>query len=725
MNRSTRRLMFSRWGAISIAMLSALGLLVGLPSDGPFTGVAGAQTTLPDPLPIYNGRLREGFVDLGWGPRTINEGAAKVDLGNWQGWVFGWPGVDLSAYSTLSLSVRLPKGERPLVQVRLGYDGDINFPAVPLGEAKADTAGWLRYDVKIAALNPKQRSFDRVLLQATRSLPVNTFVEFDKITLSGLSSQAAGAIVSGPTANSAKQIAAKSTEVTIDCSQNRRAISPLIYGNAFNALTETAQTSQFTMGATSRRWGGDWSTRFNWEQGNAWNPGFNWFWSNQSVVDKGNAWQTFFTNNASANMSSALTVPTLGWVAKDSTSYSFSVASLGPQKQTRPDNTDAGNGVSVGGKELKAPAPETTSVASTPASITKWIQAINSGGWSKKSKLDMVILDNEPDLWNTTHRDIHPAPSTYDELVIKSKLYAAAIRAADPNVKIAGPASWGWWGYFYSAADAAAGFPAKPDRRSKGDVPFLEYYLGEMAKEEQRTGKKLLDILDVHYYPAAAGIYDGNGGKTDQKTNEARIRSTRSLWDTSYRDESWVGAPVYLIPRMQEVIDRIKPGIGLSIGEYNFGGENHVSGAIAQAEALGRFGVGGVTAAYLWTHPKVNTQQYWGFRAFRNYDGRGSSFLPFSVKATSDRDLSAFASTDASSNQQVVVLVNKSATTPFTASVVAKQCGPASKVESWTYAGGSQGFSVAPAKVATTTTTNTAIAPVMVAPWSILVLRLT
>jgi Glycoside hydrolase family 44 len=718
MERRAFRSKLRRFLMIAVVVLAAISSLSGLP-----TSVAAGQTPLPDPLKIYEGKLRDGFVDLGWGPRTINQGPAKVDLGNWQGWIFGWPGVDLSNYTTLTLSVRLPKGERPLVQVRLGNDGDIKFPPSSLGDAKADAAGWSRYDVKVSTLNPSERAFDRVLLQANRSLPVNTFVEFDKISLTGLKSQGANGVLSGPTANSARPTAAKSTEVSIDCSQNRHPISPLIYGNAFNALTESTETSQFKMGATSRRWGGDWSTRFNWEQGNAWNPGFNWFWSNQSVVDKGNAWQTFFTNNAAANMSSTLTVPTLGWVAKDTTSYSFSVASQGPQQRTRPDNSDAGNGVSASGKTLSAPAPQTTSVVSTPASIAKWIQAINSGGWSKKSKLDIVILDNEPDLWNTTHRDIHPTPSTYDELVLKSKQYAAAIREADPNVKIAGPASWGWWGYFYSAADAAAGFPAKPDRRSKGDVPFLEYYLAEMAKEEQRTGKRLLDVLDVHYYPAAAGIYDGTGGKIDQKTNEARIRSTRSLWDTSYRDESWVDAPVYLIPRMQEVIARVKPGIGLSVGEYNFGGENHVSGAIAQAEALGRFGAGGVTAAYLWTHPKVDTEQFWGFRAFRNYDGKGANFLPVSVKATSTPDLSAFASTDAATNQQVVVLINKSASTPFTASVVTNKCGPAATVQSWTYAGGRQGFSTIPVKVTTASPTATAIAPVTLAPWTILILR--
>lgn len=695
--------------AASVAGGSSASSNSGVPSTQP--------SKLPASLTVYDGQLKEGFVDLGWGPRTINKGPAKVDVGGWQGWVVGRPGVDLSSYATLSVSVRIPSSEKPVALVRVANDGDTTFPPKSLGSGTIDAERWIRYDLAMSQLNPKGKPFDRVLLTASRLASANTFVEFDKMVFSGRRTPVqppASAVASGQP----KPRASKPVAVGVDCSSDRKIISPLIYGNAFNSLTEDSQTSQFTMGATVRRWGGDWSSRFNWEQGNAWNPGFNWYWKNQAIVSKGNAWQTFFTNNAKAGMSTALTVPTLGWVAKDSTSYSFSVKSLGAQQSTAPETPDAGNGVAANGSLLKAPRPETTSIKSTPASIGAWIKAISDGGWSSRSALDMVFLDNEPDLWNSTHRDIHPTASTYDELLMKSKLYAASVRAANPTVKIAGPSSWGWWGYFYSAADAEAGFSAKPDRRSKNDVPFLEWYLTEMAKEEQRTGKRLLDILDIHYYPSAPGVHDASGGKTDKASNEARVRSTRSLWDPSYIEESWVGAPVFLIPRMQDIINRFKPGIGLSIGEYNFGGAGHITGAIAQAEALGRFGQNGLTAAFLWTHPLDKSEQYWGFRTFRNYDGRGGSFLQNSVKTTSDRDLSVFASTDAFTNQQVVVMINKSGSTPMAAKVKLSQCGKVSSVSRWTYAGGPAGFqSLAPV------TSNGSDADVMVDPWTIQILR--
>ena len=43
------------------------------------------------------------------------------------------------------------------------------------------------------------------------------------------------------------------------------------------------------------------------------------------------------------------------------------------------------------------------------------------------------ILDNEPNLWSTTHRDVHPDPVTYDELLAKTIAYGTAIREAGPR----------------------------------------------------------------------------------------------------------------------------------------------------------------------------------------------------------------------------------------------------------------------------------------------------
>ena len=96
---------------------------------------------------------------------------------------------------------------------------------------------------------------------------------------------------------------------------------------------------------------------------------------------------------------------------------------------------------------------------------------------------------------------------TYEELRDRTIRYGTAIRVADPEALIAGPAEWGWTGYFYSAQDVAKGVNLRPDRFAHGDMPLLPWYLKQLQEYEQKTGLKVLDVLDVHFYPQADKVY--------------------------------------------------------------------------------------------------------------------------------------------------------------------------------------------------------------------------
>src|SRR5436190_24071586 len=78
--------------------------------------------------------------------------------------------------------------------------------------------------------------------------------------------------------------------------------------------------------------------------------------------------------------------------------------------------------------------------------------------------------------------------------------------------------------------------------------------------------------------------------------------------------------------RLQATIAANYPGTKLAICEYAFGGDDHISGAIAQADALGIFGRENVYAACLWHDMNADNYVYGAFRAFRDYDGKGGSF---------------------------------------------------------------------------------------------------
>jgi hypothetical protein len=503
----------------------------------------------------------------------------------------------------------------------------------------------------------------------------------------------AGCAKASPPGPGAGGAASRRATFTLDCGAPAREISPLVYG--IGATDAPAWVWQ--LGATARRWGGNASSRYNWEHGNAWNTNHDWFFQNVPVSRRpGYGYETFLEENRAHGVASELTVPMLGWVAKDTTSYAFPVSVVGRQRATAPDLPDAGDGLRPDGTPLPA-EPSRTSVPSTPASIERWVRAIRAKDREVGARrVGAYVLDNEPMLWHETHRDVRAEPLGYDELLERTIAYASAIRRADPGATIAGPAAWGWLEVQQSAVDRRAGGWLRPDRRRHGDLPLLAWYLREIAAHERRTGTRLLDVVDVHFYPAHPAIGTSERGRTDPDAAALRIRSTRSLWDPTYVDESWVGEKMRLIPLVREWIARYHPGLGVSIGEWNFGGETHLSGGLAVAEALGRFGTEGLHSAYYWTYPPLASPAYWAFRAYRDFDGAGGRFLDRSVPVKGGAPLaSLFASSDAEGAKRrrvVLVLLNHDPAARLAARVELGACGTVSAARAFAYAGGDAGL---------------------------------
>jgi hypothetical protein len=197
----------------------------------------------------------------------------------------------------------------------------------------------------------------------------------------------------------------------------------------------------------------------------------------------------------------------------------------------------------------------------------------------------------------------------------------------------------------------------------------------------------------VHFYPQAKGVGIARSGQVDAKSNALRIRSTRALWDPGYEDESWIEDKVMLIPRLKAWIQENNPGLGISIGEYNFGAEEHPSGGLALAEALGRFAEGGLTSAFYWDYPPANSPAFFAFRAYRNYDGKGGRFLDRFVPSTAKNPLaSVFASRDATGERMVLLLLNLNPTTPFRAQLDVSACGQMKSNRAYVYSGDEKGF---------------------------------
>jgi hypothetical protein len=435
--------------------------------------------------------------------------------------------------------------------------------------------------------------------------------------------------------------------ISVDASKPLHTISPLIYG-----VSATDPKTAKASGVSTIRWGGNRNSRYNWKA-KADNAGSDWFFLN----GKSGSWFDFVDGNRRANITSYVTVPMLPWIAKGPEGWSFSVAKYGPQKKVEPYVGDRGDGTKPDGTPLGGNDPRDSSIPSTPEFQAEGIRSL-----PKDAKNPTIYgLDNEPMLWNSTHRDVFPQGLSYDECLNRGVALAKAIKQADASGLVAGPCTWGWTDLMYSAADAGADrYATHGDRKKHGDKPFLPWYLGMMKQESDRAGKRLLDYVDVHYYPQ--GQVDGQGvygGSSHTKAMQSlRLRSTKALWDPTYRDESWINEPVMLISRVKAWIATENPGTKLVIGEYSWGGDDDPSGAVAEAEILGIFGQEKVDAAYFWAG--LGGVQKYAFQLFRNADGAGHGFGDRSLKCRSDvpEQLSAFASLR-DDGAVTIVLVNK------------------------------------------------------------------
>jgi hypothetical protein len=311
----------------------------------------------------------------------------------------------------------------------------------------------------------------------------------------------------------------------------------------------------------------------------------------------------------------------------------------------------------------------------------------NRYGNAVSGGIRLYALDNEPYLWNDTHRDVRTTPLSYDEHRDLTYAYGAAVKAADPNALIMAPSDFGWTAYFYSALDASAGgawWQNPQDRLAHGNVPFIEWYLQQMQAYETVNGVRILDYVDEHFYPQNGVTLNEN---VTANIQALRLRSTRSLWDPTYHDESWIDDKVMLIPRMKAWVANNYPGTRIAITEYNWGGLSHINGALAQADVLGIFGREGLDLATLWEPPSPSQPGAYSFRMYLNYDGQGSKFGDTRVRAVSADQavLSVYAAQRTSDGSVTVMVVNKSFANQTGVSLSLAGITPVTTAEVWRY----------------------------------------
>jgi hypothetical protein len=448
--------------------------------------------------------------------------------------------------------------------------------------------------------------------------------------------------------------------VAIDATANRHAINPLVYGVAF-----ASKSDLLALNAPLNRMGGNNMSDYNWAL-NAQNLDADWYFESypEQSSTPGEEADTFVATSKSANALPMLTVPLLGWVADlgpgRSILPSFSVAKYGAQCGVDPYDPDAGDGLKADcNTPITGNDPHDAYVKDSPNAEQKWIKhLVRTWGKSSKGGVGYYLMDNEPSIWFSTHRDVHPVGPHAIEYRDKVITEAAQIKSLDPGALVVAPEEWGWEAYFYSGFDqqyaAEHGYSRFPDhKKEQQGMDYIPWLLSEWKKAGHPV-----DVLSVHFYPQSGE--DSNDVSTAMQL--LRNRSTRQLWDPNYVSESWINAPVYLIPRMKGWIsDNYYSGTPAAITEYNWGAENHINGATTQADIYGIFGREGLDMATRWTVPAASTPTYKAMQMYRNYDGAGSTFGDTSVSTTapSADNLSAFAALRGKDGALTVMVISK------------------------------------------------------------------
>jgi hypothetical protein len=193
----------------------------------------------------------------------------------------------------------------------------------------------------------------------------------------------------------------------------------------------------------------------------------------------------------------------------------------------------------------------------------------------------------------------------------------------------------------------------------------------------------------LHFYPQGGEFADTQGvAQANSSAIElTRNRSTRDLWDTTYKDPTWINSVVALIPLMRQWVDRYYiPGTPLALTEYSWGGDTTMNGATAQADVLGIFGREGLDIATRWGTLNPDMPVYKAIKLYRNYDGQGSGFGTTSIADTQpDPDqVSSFAALRDHDRVMTVVVVNKQLDRPADVTVAINNFDVSrAKAETW------------------------------------------
>jgi len=205
-------------------------------------------------------------------------------------------------------------------------------------------------------------------------------------------------------------------------------------------------------------------------------------------------------------------------------------------------------------------------------------------------------MDNEPEIWDGTHDDVWPVQPEAEAFMLQYFEVAKKARAAFPDIRLMGPVPANEW-QWYNWKGSKVLYNGK-------EYTWLEYFILRVAEEQQASGIKLLDVLDIHFYPGetqSSDIVQLHRVFFDTTYNYPGANGVKRTgpgsWDNSITRE-------YIFKRCNDWLKKYMgadQGVKLAVSEIGINGDNPNVSASWYASTLGEFAKQGVEVFTPWT----------------------------------------------------------------------------------------------------------------------------
>jgi hypothetical protein len=463
---------------------------------------------------------------------------------------------------------------------------------------------------------------------------------------------------------------AQTVHISVDASQSRVPVSPFIYGKN-GCLSDSpsqpvsAAQWQFYRDAgvrICRENGGNNASKYNWQLKLTSHP--DWYnniyahdWDHAvtslqaNLPDVQGIWAFQLIGKAAANTSNNFG----DWAYNRSQWWSGVAQNL------------AGGGVPnpAGGSRALTEGDPTRYLVDWPASSTvgildHWIRPTGLG--LNRAGFRYWSMDNEPEIWNGTHDDVMPVQPSAEEFMQRYFAVAKLAKAKFPEIRLMGPVPANEW-QWYNWATPIVGTDGKR-------YCWLEYFIKRVSEEQRSSGIRLLDVLDIHYYPGSSDpativqLHRTYFDRTYVHPEANGVHNVSGNWDNSVNKE-------YILGRCQDWLTKYmgdNHGVGLSVSETGIALDSAPVTAVWYASTLGEFMRNGVEVFTPWSWQKGMWEVLHLYSRY-NYTT--------CVQSVSDDEatVSAYTTLDEATGNLSVVLVNRALNSARTAQVTLAGAG--------------------------------------------------